>query len=69
MVDNLFFAFSPGDQAMIVEAYQMTYSQLKEGVMPPYESTDARHKYITMAVALDKFLLVSEREARTHAAV
>jgi len=69
MVDKLFAAFCPDDRDTIVQAYQMTHAQLGHGVMPPYDKTDARHKFITMAVALDKFLLTAEREARIQTAV
>ena len=64
MVDKLFASFDEEDRGVIVEAYQLTWAQLEKAGMPPYEKTDARHKFITMAVAMDKFLLTAESEAR-----
>jgi hypothetical protein len=68
MVNELFGAFSEEDQEIIVQAYNVTHTNLNMQGMPPYEKTDARHKFITMAVALDKFLIVAEREAREQQA-
>jgi|SRR5688572_2741231 hypothetical protein len=63
MVDDLFQSLSEEDKDTIRNAYKTTQAQL--GLeWPPYEQTDARHKFITIAVALDKFLIVAEKEAR-----
>jgi hypothetical protein len=67
MVAKLFEAFHKEDRWIIVDAYQRTWAHLGQRGMPPYEKTDARHKFITMAVAMDKFLLMAEREARVQA--
>ncbi len=69
MVDELFRAFSSEDQETIRDAYRTIQTHLASADMPPFERAEARHKFITIAVALDKFLLVAENEARQHAVV
>ena len=63
MVDRLFNSFTPEDRATIREAYAATQSQLAADGMPPLEQADARVRFIMIAVAIDKYLILAEREA------
>jgi hypothetical protein len=63
MVRDLFDELANEDKETILDAYKTTKEQL--GLeWPAYEKTDARHKFITIAVALDKYLQQAESEAR-----
>lgn len=62
-VDDLFASLSEKDRETILNAYKSTKEQL--GLeWPAYENIDARQRFVTIAVALDKFLIVAEKEAR-----
>lgn len=67
MVDKLFASFSPEDKDTIVEAHKVTASQFPDLKMPPFEKTDARNRFIMIAVAFDKFLQTAENEASASA--
>jgi len=64
MVDQLFAAFTPDHQATICKAYASTQSRLAANGMPPLQQADPRIKFIMIAVALDKYLILAERDAR-----
>jgi len=63
MVDRLWKSFSESDRGTIREAYASTQAQLDQRGMPPFEKSDARHRFISMAVAIDKYLIIAEKEA------
>jgi hypothetical protein len=63
MANRLWQSFSKDDKDTILQAYGNTQSQFKETGMPEFSKADARHRFIAMAVALDKYLIVSENEA------
>ena len=64
MVERLWQSFSKNDQETILEAFSITHDQLGQHGMPEYAKSDARHRFVTMAVAIDKYLIVAENEAR-----
>ncbi len=64
MVDRLFNAITPEDQEIILNAFTGTHSQLAADGTPSFERADARVRFIIIAVALDKYLILAEREAR-----
>ncbi|BCT68087.1 hypothetical protein [Nitrosospira sp. NRS527] len=64
MVERLWQAFSQEDQKIIREAYADTHAQLGQHGMPEYEKSDARYRFVMIAVAIDKYLIVEENEAR-----
>ena len=64
MVDKLFKSFAPDDSEVVRSAYQTTQSQLPTVTIPPFEKAGARTQFVMIAVALDKYLILAEREAR-----
>jgi len=64
MVDKLFNSFAPDDSEVVRSAYKATQSQLQTVAMPPFEKAGARVQFVMIAVALDKYLILAEREAR-----
>ena len=62
MVNELFNCLAEEDQKTIVEAYQMTQKQLNLD-WPSFKKSSARLKFVNIAVALDKFLIIAEQEA------
>jgi hypothetical protein len=64
MVDRLFNAFTPEDQKIILKAFADTHSQLGADGTSTMERADVRVQFIMVAVALDKYLILAEREAR-----
>ena len=65
MVDDLFAVLGKEDQETIIKAYKLTREQL--GLqLPAYEKADARLKFVTIAMALDKFLIAAEKHAREY---
>ncbi len=63
MVEELQGSFSPEDLAVMQRAYAMTHEQLRTKDAPPFNKLDARSKFISLAVGLDKFLIDAHREA------
>jgi len=64
MANELYEAFSQDDKEIIVQAQQTTSAQFPDEGLPAFEESDARSKFIMMAVALDKFLQTAEQEAK-----
>jgi len=64
MVDCLFKSFTPEDREIVLDAFAVTPSQLTADGTPSFERADARVRFIKIAVALDKHLILAEREAR-----
>lgn len=64
MVERLWQTFSQENQKIIREAYANTHAQLSQQGMPEYEKSDARHRFIMMAVTIDKYLIAVENEVR-----
>ena len=64
MVDELFSLLPVKDQEIIIEGCKATQDQLGTDV-PCYEyrKMDARLKFIVIALALDKYLMIAEMEA------
>lgn len=63
MVNDLFESLAEEDKAVIRAGYESTKHQLGLD-WPEYDDTQPRHKFVTIAVALDKYLIVAENEAR-----
>lgn len=64
MVERLWQSFSKENQETIREAYANIHAHLAQNGMPEFEKSDARHRFVTMAVTFDKYLIVAENEAR-----
>jgi len=64
MVERLWQSFSKEDQETIREAYANIHAHLGQQGMPKFEKADARIRFVTMAVAIDKYLIIAEDEAR-----
>ena len=66
MVDKLLESFEEDDRDVIRSAFANTQSELGLEGMPRIDEADPRVKFIMIAVALDKFLIVAEKEARVN---
>ena len=64
MVEQLWKAFSEQNQKVIMESHTLTCEKTDSKEIRKYEETDARHRFIMMAITIDRYLLVEEKEAR-----
>lgn len=70
MVKRLWESFSEEIQRLILEVYENIYTALGEKGMPEYNKSDVRIRFLTMAIAIDKYLIVAVEELRnTHHAI
>lgn len=69
MVNDLYLAFAEEDRAVLANAYENTHAELRTENPAPYAKLDPRGKFITLAVAMDKFLIGAQTEAAASAAI
>jgi hypothetical protein len=59
MVHRFFHSFSSDERQIIIRAYERTNELHGLNEEPPYESADVRHRFVTIAVALDGMLSIA----------